>query len=76
MFQHLDDPESALREIIRVTRPRERVMALDPDHGPAGLGLDELAHRRLYRAIEMQMDRLRVAKLSFFPLSGVDHGHQ
>jgi 4-hydroxyphenylpyruvate dioxygenase len=33
VFQPLDDPESALREIIRVTRPRERVMALDPDHG-------------------------------------------
>ncbi len=55
VFQHLDDPERALREILRVTRSGGRVMVTDPDHGQAGLGLDDPTHRRVYNAIQRQL---------------------
>jgi len=31
VFQHLDDPESGLAELVRVTRPGGRVVLADPD---------------------------------------------
>jgi ubiquinone/menaquinone biosynthesis C-methylase UbiE len=71
VFQHLDDPEAALREILRVTRSGGRVMALDPDHGQAGLGLDDPAHRRVYKAIQRQMERMIVNPHSGTRLRGM-----
>ena len=71
VFQHLDDPERGLREIVRVTRAGGRVMALDPDHGQAGLGLDDAAHRRVYQAIQKQMERMIVNPHSGTRLRGM-----
>jgi ubiquinone/menaquinone biosynthesis C-methylase UbiE len=50
VFQHLDDPDAGLREMIRVTRPGGRVMVIDPDHSQGGLGLDDPDDRQVYQA--------------------------
>jgi ubiquinone/menaquinone biosynthesis C-methylase UbiE len=33
VFQHLEDPEKALAELIRVTKPGRRIVVIDPDWG-------------------------------------------
>ena len=33
VFQHLDDPEAALAELVRVTRPGGRIVVIDTDWG-------------------------------------------
>lgn len=71
VFQHMDDPEAALREILRVTRSGGRVMVLDPDHGQAGLGLDEPTHHRVYRAIQRQLVQMIVNPHSGTRLRGM-----
>ncbi len=58
VFQHLDKPEDGLREMMRVTRGGGRVMIMDPDHGQAGLAVDEPAHRRVFEVIQRRMTRM------------------
>ena len=58
VFQHLDNPEAALREMLRVTKPGGRVLTSDPDHGQGGLALDDPAHRRVYEALQRAMARM------------------
>jgi ubiquinone/menaquinone biosynthesis C-methylase UbiE len=50
VFQHLEDPEGGLAEMIRVTRLGGRLLVSDPDHGQHGLALDDPAHHRVYAA--------------------------
>ncbi len=53
LFQHLDDQEIALRQIIRVLRPGGRMVLVDPDYDMQALEIEDqdLARRVLrYRA--------------------------
>jgi len=50
VFQHLEDPEAGLAEMIRIVRPGGRLMVADPDHGQHGLALDDPTHQRIYAA--------------------------
>jgi SAM-dependent methyltransferase len=50
VFQHLEDPDAGLREMVRVTRPGGRVMVIDPDHSQGGLGLDDPDDRQVHQA--------------------------
>ena len=71
VFQHLDNPEAGLREMLRVTRVGGRVMVIDPDHGQAGLALDDAAHRRVFDAIQRAMARMIVNPHSGTRLRGM-----
>jgi len=71
VFQHLDNPEAGLREMLRVTRTGGRVMVIDPDHGQAGLALDLPAHQRVYEAIQRAMSRMIVNPHSGTRLRGM-----
>jgi len=50
VFQHLDDPESALTEMVRVTRIGGRVMLIDAEHGQTSVALDDPLDRRVFEA--------------------------
>jgi len=66
VLQHLDDPEAALREMMRVTRRGGQVLLVDPDHGQSSVALDRPEHRRVFEAAR----RALLARISN-PHSGV-----
>ena len=66
VFQHLDSPESALAEMLRVTRVGGQVMLIDPDHGQMALALDEVADRNVFGAY-----RSAFLKMMVNPHSGI-----
>jgi len=71
VFQHLDRPNEALAEMLRVTRPGGRVMVIDPDHGQLGLGLDEPEHRLVFEAMRREILRTIVNPHSGSRLRGL-----
>jgi ubiquinone/menaquinone biosynthesis C-methylase UbiE len=51
VFQHVERPEAALAEMLRVTRPGGRIMVIDPDHGQLAVALDDPAHIQIFEAL-------------------------
>jgi SAM-dependent methyltransferase len=50
LFQHLDDPESALREMVRVTRTRGQLLLVDSEYGQGSLALDDPLDWKVFEA--------------------------
>ncbi|WP_372410359.1 methyltransferase domain-containing protein [Streptomyces luteireticuli] len=48
VIEHVEDPQRAVKEMLRVTKPGGRVLAVDPDHG---LWAPDLSDRDLTRRI-------------------------
>lgn len=57
VFQHIEAPERALAEMIRVTRPGGRVMVIDPDHSQWGLALETPTATRVWEAVRAELLR-------------------
>ena len=60
VFQHLHDPEAALREMMRVAKPGARIVVIDPDHTQSGMALDTAEDRRVFDATVRAHDRMIV----------------
>ena len=51
LFQHLDDPQSALGEMMRVTRTGGQIMLVDSEHGQWSMALDDPHDRKVFEAL-------------------------
>lgn len=66
VFQHLTDPERALDEMIRVTRPGGWIVLADPDQGTASIDTPHFE-------IERTLMRLRAEQMFHNPFAGRRH---
>jgi len=57
VFQHLEDADAGLAEMLRVTRSGGRITVMDPDHGQLGLALEDPADRRIFEAVHSDLLR-------------------
>jgi SAM-dependent methyltransferase len=57
VFQHLDEPELAIRELVRVTKPGGRINIIDPDFGAGAIDVD---NPELYLRLQESGRRARV----------------
>lgn len=57
VFQHIEDAERALAEMIRVTRPGGRVMVIDPDHSQWALAVETPTATRVAEAVRAELLR-------------------
>lgn len=71
VLQHLDAPERALAEMLRVTRAGGRIVVIDPDHGQIGLALDDPEQARVFEAFRRAVLRAIVNPHSGTRLRGM-----
>jgi SAM-dependent methyltransferase len=62
VFQHLADPDAALAELVRVTKPGGRIVIADPDYGTQVVSVDDQDVAR--RVFEWRAQRLRNGTLA------------
>jgi ubiquinone/menaquinone biosynthesis C-methylase UbiE len=71
VFQHLEDPELAITEMIRVLRPGGRLLILDPDHGQLAIAVDAPDHLATRDAVRRALLRMVVNPHSGSRLRGM-----
>lgn len=71
LFQHLDDPEAALAEMVRVTRTDGQIMLVDTEHGQWSIALDRPLERKVFEAIRLTLLRMVVNPHSGVRLRGM-----
>jgi SAM-dependent methyltransferase len=57
LFQHLDDPESALAEMVRVARTGSQIMLVDSEHGQWSMSLDDPLDRKVFEVLRRALLR-------------------
>ena len=71
MFQHLEYPRQALRELVRVTRPDGRIVVFDTDWETLTVDADDIATTRAI--LQAKCDLLRHGWIGR-QLAGLAHG--
>jgi ubiquinone/menaquinone biosynthesis C-methylase UbiE len=71
VFQHLDDPATALAEMVRVTRPGGRILVVDPDHSQHAISLETDLQCRVHEATRSALLRMIVNPRIGTRLSGL-----
>jgi ubiquinone/menaquinone biosynthesis C-methylase UbiE len=71
LFQHLDDPESALIEMVRVTRTGGKILLLDTEHGQWSVALDDSLDWHVFEAARRALMRKVVNPHSGVRLQGM-----
>jgi ubiquinone/menaquinone biosynthesis C-methylase UbiE len=57
LFQHLDNPQSALAEMVRVTRTGSQIMLVDFEHGQWSMSLDDPLDWKVFEVLRRALLR-------------------